>query len=601
MVDRISESIRRTVFVRALGRCEYGRCSKISARCQEDGSIVGPGEFCHILPFADKGPRSEYKQQFPGVKIDSAENVVLLCREHHRAVDVEQIARHPPALLFEMATRKSAHMSEAVAEAFDRRPYVFDYEEVARDLRVGRIFDLMNEASIVGPKKGRPLLKRATVLLRDLHKNPFAAVPPDLIGLIALELAIQELINSHLPERWMSGLSNAERALRKFTDGAAVASAVLLLMVYVRDEYGVFSPQERLRLIKVLLDYIDPLIKSTTERGLLAFLFGIKAGLLRWRGRLQESKDKILSYGEAERCAERSIDSARSPAGRLQLALVKFAKSRSLSLPALSQHDELLTETVEILDSDELNGFPPAIKYRPRFYRDNYEFQLGIDAFWRAVDDGFRAEMKKDAYVLGECATSMFLTKSLDSFALTRALEFLHDAIHIGFDHGRNFIAWISCRAYLEPDWFQEHVMPKFQIDDLPANPMMMLKDQSMRYFGNDSFSHDTLFGVNEIEFWNMLARLCRTALNDPIKALAYYDVASRYRGRGRFTTDVGKFRTLLQIGELVEAKRALNRVRNSALAFQARILSNLEASFRAATLVASPDGPLLVSQPKER
>lgn len=590
MANRTSESVRRIVFLRAFGRCEYVNCSRISARHNDVGAITGPGEFCHILPFADNGPRFEYKQKYPEVQIDSPENVILLCREHHRIVDTEQVEQHPPALLFAMVARKAGYLNEAIADVYDKLPAFFNYAQVAEDVRVGRIFDLINEASILGPRAGRQHLNRANAILRDLIKNPFVPLPEDLVAIITLELIAREVRDSYKQEKWKSSLSRAERALESIKNTAALPAAVLMLMPFVRDEYEIFSPAERLRLIKALLDRLDPVLKSPEESGLRAAAFMVKSGLLRWRGRLQQSVAQNSSYAESERCAERSIEAARTYAALLQLGLVKFAKSRSLPLSAVVQHDEYLSQANEIISSDELDDFPPAVKYRPYYYRVNFELQRSADAFWYAVDAGFEGNMQKEAFVLGECSTSLFSGKLVDPFVVTRALDFLHGAIQNGFDHGRNFMAWISCRACLEPEWFQEDILSKFHVDDIPANPMVILKSESLRYFGTDSFGHDTLFGVDEIEFWNMLGRLCGIAINDPYKAIDFYDVASRYRGRGRFTTDVGRVRALLQISNFDEARRALKRLRSSARAFEAKTLKGLEESYERAMAAATAD-----------
>jgi hypothetical protein len=541
MVTRTSEKVRRAVFLRAFGRCEYGSCSKVAARYREDGSIIAQGHFCHILPLADQGPRSEYKQQFAAIEIDSPQNVILLCAEHHQAVDVDQLSLHPPALLFEMVSRKSTYVNEAVADLFENNPYVFDYVEVAQDIRVGRIFDLMNAASVVGPKGAKPYLTKAAVVLKDIERNPYVQIPADLVALINLELIVRGLINSYQQPVWKNGLPRAETLLRKIKSVDAIASAILILMIFVRDVYDVFTLQERLRLIKVLLNLIDPILESVKEARPRAFLLAIKAGLLRWRGRLQNSNEQQLSYREAERCAHRSVAEARSSSGLLQLALLKFAKSRILPISQLRQHDEYLGEATGILGLNELDTFGPVIKYRPRFYRDISEFETGINCFWQAIDLGHIAEMNRDAFVLGECSTSIFIFKSRDTATLARASDFLHHAIRNGFDHGRNFMAWISCHALLEPHWFEDQFLSRFEQDQKPRNPMLLLKDETVRHFGVDSFEHDSLFGVDEIEFWNMLGRLCRTALSDPDRALRYYEVADRYAGPGHFATKIGR------------------------------------------------------------
>jgi hypothetical protein len=409
------------------------------------------------------------------------------------------------------------------------------------------------------------------------------------VELIRLEITIKGVANSYSSSAWGSALAAAERSLRKLKDQNMVAGAIMLIMEFVRDPYSVFSHRERLRLIKSLLDRLDPIILATADDGFISFLLGIKAGLLRWQGRLQQSTIQQSTYGEAERCAERGLAAANSCSGLLQLALVKFAKSRSLPLSRLQQHDKLVAEASATLTSSDLDEFSAAIKYRPRYFRDIYELPKSIDFFWRAVDFGYAPEMSRDAFVIGESSVAAYSAGLASAIDLERATEFLHRSIESGYDHGRNFMAWISCRARLDPDWFESKVLRKFDADGKPINPIAILRDDLSRNFGDESFNHDALFGVDEIEFWNLLGRLCRTALSNPEKSLAYYDVAARYGGGGgNYTTKVGRFRALVQKRDIAGAKKLLASVCSSTRAYQAQILHHLESELRNAESAAS-------------
>ena len=263
----------------------------------------------------------------------------------------------------------------------------------------------------------------------------------------------------------------------------------------------------------------------------------------------------------------------------MQLCLIKFTQARTLPLSALTKYEEQIVSAISIISSEELDDYPPAIKYRPRFFRDIYEFEKGIDCFWSGVDCGYLDELSRIAYVLGECSTSSYAFLSNDATVLQRAAEFLQKAIAAGYDHERNFISWITCRALLDPDWFRENVLARFKINDGLVDLVKLLHDDTARYFGPDSFAHDVLFGVDKSEFWNMLGRLCRTAIGDPDTALSFYERAEHHDRRpgGNFTTKVGRVRAYAQKERRDLAARYLNMARNTARAYQARIVFNLQ------------------------
>lgn len=577
--EKVLERVRRFIYFRSSGRCEYGPCSKLAARFREDGSVVAIGNFSHILPVGGVGPRWQFKKDFPNVDIDSANNVILLCEEHHRLIDRDEVSKHPPALLFEMARRKGEYVNHGVDDFFVSNPFRFDHEEILKDTRIGRIFDLMNEARIEGPKRGKKNLKQAESVLRDIVNNPFVQIPDDFVELIKLEIVVNGCVNAYYPDAWRGALNRAQTCLRKISDGRKLASAILLSGIFVRDEYGIFTDEARLGHIRLLLEKLDPLIVNEELPTFLSFLLGIKAGLLRWRGRILRSTAQQNSFAEADRCATLSIEKCRTPGGILQLCLIKFTKARSLPLADLAKYDEEIAAAISPIASEELDDFPPAIKYRPRFFRDIYEFNKGIDYFWRAVDFGYASELKRIAYILGECSTSSYAFLSNDVSVVQRAAEFLQEAIADGYDHERNFISWINCRSMLDPDWFKEGVLARFRADTSLIDLVKILHSDTARFFGPDSFSHDVLFGIDESEFWNMLGRLSRTVIDDPDAALAFYERAERHDRSpgGSFTTKVGRVRVYTQKRERALAERYLKMARNTARAYQAKIIDDLQ------------------------
>jgi tetratricopeptide (TPR) repeat protein len=581
--DAVTQRVRRQVFLRANGRCEFGSCQKVSAHIQENGSVAAVGNFSHILPVGD-GPRFDFKQQFPDVDLNAANNIMLLCLEHHKSVD-NTPAAYPPDLLFQMVRRKSEHTSRVIDDSYISNPFEFEVQELLDDIRIGKLFALLYESQLAGPKRGRELLNKADSLLRNIIQNPFVIISNDTVELIRLQILIRRCANTHSADAWRIALGHATRGLKKISRAQIFSSAIVLSMTFIRDEYNVFEDQDRLQFAKLLLDRLDPFIVCEQDQKFLSQLLAIKAALLRWQGRALRSKAKGNSYSEAERCAKLSIEKSSSPAGLMQLSLAKFAQARILPLSETEKYKQLIGDATSILWSSELAEYPPAIKHRPLFCRDIYDFEKSLDCFWSAIDYGYSADMSRTAFVLGECA--VYARTPNRSILLEKTLQFVHEAIILGYNHGRNFMSWIMCRSIIDPEWFQKNILAKFRPDAKLADLIKILHDESVRYFGTDAFSEDVLFGIDDSEFWNMLGRLSRSAAGDLDAAISFYERAERHHGSpaGNFTTRIGFVRTYIQRQQLDEAMRYFKRAISIAHAYQAPTIADLENRFKEASV----------------
>ena len=82
---------RQMLWGRAAGKCAFPKCR---IDCVESESATDDpttiGENCHIIASADNGPRGD--PSFDQSKRDLYNNLVLLCRNHHRIVDTQTIA-----------------------------------------------------------------------------------------------------------------------------------------------------------------------------------------------------------------------------------------------------------------------------------------------------------------------------------------------------------------------------------------------------------------------------------------------------------------------------------------------------------------------------
>jgi len=580
----IPEAVLRVVFMRAFGRCEYFGCTEVVARCDEAGKIQCSGEFCHILPSAD-GPRAEFAND--AIDRESAQNLILLCRIHHRLIDHEARESHPPALLFEMADRKHQFFRREFDEVYARNPLPFGHDELMEDIRIGRIFTLINDFLSDGPKLGRKHLRTASGVIRSIEKNPYLPTPREVLSLLKLQLVALGLIGNTDRDSWRDALATARRLLGHIEDPLKLTSAVLLMMEFARDEHHVLREGDRGQLIRTLIERLDAaMAKGDIEDRFRALLLTEKAALLRWKGRLQSVAAQSNIFLEAERCANKSQSIIASPATSLQLALIKVARARSLPMEKLKDYDREIQEASEIILSKDLDTFGAAVKYRPQFLRDHHRFEEAVTCFGRAVDAGHLHKMQENAFVLSEASTAKYITAGqVVTPDLDEVHQFLTKSIRLGFDHGRNFMAWIVTRALLDPAWFREDVVDRMQGKDQRSDLIAILSDQSRRYLDSDATNQDVLFGVDDVEFWNMMARTCRVALDDPELALEYYETAERYAMSvgGNFTTKVGFVRSYIRLGRAEEARRYYAKAQSRAKAHQSQAVAALLAEIRQA------------------
>ncbi|MBK3627000.1 HNH endonuclease [Streptomyces sp. MBT49] len=88
----ISSSARKVLWARSGGICAFTECLQeltVDLRDEESATLsaagVPLGEEAHIISGAKGGPR--YESTYPEERVDSYENLILLCPTHHRLVD----------------------------------------------------------------------------------------------------------------------------------------------------------------------------------------------------------------------------------------------------------------------------------------------------------------------------------------------------------------------------------------------------------------------------------------------------------------------------------------------------------------------------------
>jgi hypothetical protein len=83
----ISDKNRKILWGRSGNRCAICKHEIVVDATEQDGESV-VGDECHIISPKEKGPRHD--PTYPSGHLDSYENLILLCRVHHKMVDDQE-------------------------------------------------------------------------------------------------------------------------------------------------------------------------------------------------------------------------------------------------------------------------------------------------------------------------------------------------------------------------------------------------------------------------------------------------------------------------------------------------------------------------------
>ncbi|MDY7031710.1 MAG: HNH endonuclease signature motif containing protein [Thermodesulfobacteriota bacterium] len=114
----ISDKTRKILWGRSGNRCAICKNELvIDATGQDDESVVA--EECHIISAKQNGPRHD--SSYPVEKLDSYDNLMLLCRTHHRMVD-DQSESFTAGILRQMKSNHEVWVSQKLAENQKTQP-----------------------------------------------------------------------------------------------------------------------------------------------------------------------------------------------------------------------------------------------------------------------------------------------------------------------------------------------------------------------------------------------------------------------------------------------------------------------------------------------
>ena len=114
----ISDKTRKVLWGRSGNRCAICIHELVIDATQVDDESVVADE-CHIISSRPSGPRHD--PSFPVGQFDSYENLILLCRTHHKQVD-DQTATFTPAILRQFKSNHAAWVTQRLTDGQRPQP-----------------------------------------------------------------------------------------------------------------------------------------------------------------------------------------------------------------------------------------------------------------------------------------------------------------------------------------------------------------------------------------------------------------------------------------------------------------------------------------------
>ncbi|MEU4607625.1 hypothetical protein AB0F43_31960 [Kribbella sp. NPDC023972] len=144
----LSDRDRKVLWTRARNVCSFPQCRQRLTQDQVDAATGEAfqtviGEEAHIYSASSKGPR--YDANYPISKLETYENRILLCRNHHRLIDSEKGRAYDPETLIGMKRRHERQEERRERISATIRGYIAD--QYVADDQV-----LFRQVKLEGPK-----------------------------------------------------------------------------------------------------------------------------------------------------------------------------------------------------------------------------------------------------------------------------------------------------------------------------------------------------------------------------------------------------------------------------------------------------------------
>ena len=122
----ISDKIKFQLVSRAACRCEFPGCNK---SLYEDELTKQAGNFsenAHIIAFSPRGPRGEGDKDGRPANVDTVDNFMLLCAEHHKLIDSSP-ERYPVSVLRQYKLEHEERIALATETHPGKKAYLVTY------------------------------------------------------------------------------------------------------------------------------------------------------------------------------------------------------------------------------------------------------------------------------------------------------------------------------------------------------------------------------------------------------------------------------------------------------------------------------------------
>lgn len=141
----VKDKTKTIIWARAAGCCEYRGCNEsligdlVSGH--EDATF---GFIAHIVAEKATGPRGDPVRS--PLLVNDPDNLMLLCANHHKLIDVDARDAHPEQLLREMKEEHEGRMRTVTAIGADRATHIVRYGARVGDHTAAVSYDLVRNA-----------------------------------------------------------------------------------------------------------------------------------------------------------------------------------------------------------------------------------------------------------------------------------------------------------------------------------------------------------------------------------------------------------------------------------------------------------------------